>query len=101
MMNKDTLINTQTIKAFTPNKIKIGLESLPYHYANETMILLDEKFKRGDVSRRYTKRYIQKVKLNEAFNEEVFNALVEIGLKNKKTRSRFEMKKSMMKPLNK
>jgi hypothetical protein len=90
-MNKDNIILVEKNSGITPEAISEALESLPQNYIVQALKVLDNWKDKGIIEKTYTKRYISKVKLAEdgAFNEDIMNALVEVGVKNKETQEKF------------
>ena len=90
-MNKDNIIPEEKNSGITPEAISEALESLPQNYIVQALKVLDSWKDKGIIEKTYTKRYISKVKLGEdgAFNEDIMNALVEVGVKNKETQEKF------------
>lgn len=91
MMNKDNIIPLEKNNGITPEAISEALESLPQNYIVQTLEVLEKWKDSGVIKKSYTKRYISKVKLGEddAFNEDIMNALVVVGLKNKTIQEKF------------
>jgi hypothetical protein len=89
-MNKDTIILEKN-KVITQDTVKEALDNLPYNYVKQTSLILDKWKEHGMITKNYTDRYIIKVKKGEenAFNEDILNALVVVGLKNKETKEKF------------
>ncbi|MFV5696656.1 hypothetical protein ACM55G_14600 [Flavobacterium sp. LB3P122] len=90
-MNKDNIIPEEKNNGITPEAISEALDSLPQNYIVQTLIVLKKWEDSGIIKKSYTKRYISKVKLGEddAFNEDIMNALVEVGTKNKEIQEKF------------
>ena len=90
-MNKDNIIIVEKNSGITPEAISEALESLPQNYIVQALKVLNNWKDKGIIEKTYTKRYISKVKLAEdgAFNEDIMNALVEVGVKNKETQEKF------------
>jgi len=91
MSNKDNIIPEEKNKGITPYAISEALDSLPQNYIVQTLEVLEEWKGSGKIKRIYTKEYISKVKLAKdgAFNEDIMNALVEVGQKNKEIQEKF------------
>lgn len=89
-MNKDTIILEKN-RAITQDTVKEALDNLPYNYVKQTSLILSKWKEHGMITKNYTDRYIIKVKKGEenAFNEDILNALVVVGLKNKETKEKF------------
>jgi hypothetical protein len=102
MKNKDSIIPEEKNKGITPEAISEALDSLPQNYIGQTIEVLIEWKDSGRIKKIYTKRYISKVKLGEdgAFNEDIMNALVEVGLKNKQIKEKFGRKTKKASPSN-
>jgi hypothetical protein len=79
----------------TPNAIKEAFENLPHNFAVRAMAVLEKWKLDGKIEKTYSKVYILKVKKGEegAFNADIMNALVEVGLKNKEQKERFGITK--------
>ncbi|MBC5840783.1 hypothetical protein H8R23_05140 [Flavobacterium sp. F-380] len=94
MTNKDNTVPAENKKAFTPKLINEALESLPSNYVNQTLIILDKWKDSGLIENTFSRVYISRVKtgLNGAFNEDIMNALVEVGMNNKKVQEKFGRK---------
>lgn len=90
-MNKDNIIPEEKNSGITPEAISEALESLPQNYIVQALKVLGNWKDKGIIEKTYTKRYISKVKLGEdgAFNEDIMNALVAVGVKNKETQEKF------------
>lgn len=90
-MNKDnTLLKTKN-KVYTPTVAKEALRNLPFNYALLTYNRLKAWEGQGLIKKSFSKRYIIKVQKGEegAFNEDILNALVQIGVENIDLRNRF------------
>lgn len=90
-MNKDSIIPEEKNNVLTPDAISEALECLPSNYIVLTLKLLEKKKSSGLIERTYTKDYISKVKTGRdgAFNEDIMNALVEVGVKSKASKEMF------------
>jgi hypothetical protein len=62
-----------------------ALDSLPSNYVKQAQIVLEQWKESGIITKTYSKVYISRVKTADkgAFNEDIMNALVEVGTKNK------------------
>lgn len=89
-MNKSTQNNVIKNRAYPPKSIVKGLDNLPYNYVNKVLDVLSKKIEAGELFKTYTKRYVQKVKAGEAFNEDIIHALVEVGLENLKSQKKYQ-----------
>ena len=91
MMNKDNIIPVEKNNGITPEAISEALDNLPRNYIVQTLKVLDKWKESGAIKKSYTKRYISKVKLGEddAFNEDIMHALVEVGQKKKAIQEKF------------
>ncbi|MEO8532824.1 MAG: hypothetical protein ABI441_03705 [Flavobacterium sp.] len=96
MTNKDNIIIQEKNKVITPKKVKEALENLPFDYVKQTLLVMSQWQADGKISKTYTDRYIQKVRKSQAYNKEILEVLVEVGLTNKKTKDSFgfEQKKT-------
>lgn len=81
MAHKDTINDTEKNSVFTPENIVAALEALPKNYIGLVRDNLQEKVDAGTIKKNYSKNWIAKVRNQEEFNEEVLQALVEVGLK--------------------
>lgn len=101
-MNKDNIIPLEKNNGITPEAISEALENLPQNYIVQTLKVLEEWKNSGTIKRTFTKRYISKVKLEEdgAFNEDIMNALVVVGLKNKTIQEKFGRSTKKASPSN-
>jgi hypothetical protein len=64
-----------------------ALDSLPSNYVKQAQIVLEQWKESGIITKTYSKVYISRVKTaDKAFNEDIMNALVEVGTKNKKSK---------------
>jgi hypothetical protein len=83
----------------TPSDINDALENLPHNYVKQTLIVLEKWKDSGVIEKSFSKRYIIKVKKADeaAFNEDIMNALVEVGNKNKEVKERFGLTKKTSK----
>lgn len=90
-MNKDSIIPVEKNNVLTPEAISEAFEALPSNYIVLTLKLLEKQFSNGLIERTYTKDYISKVKTGRdgAFNEDIMNALVEVGMKSKESKEKF------------
>ena len=79
----------------TPEAVKEAFDNLPHNFAVQAKALLDRWQKEGTAEKTYSKVYILKVKKGEegAFNEDIMNALVAVGQKNKATKEKFGITK--------
>jgi hypothetical protein len=91
MINKDNTLSENTNNGITPDAISTALESLPHNFVVLTSKLLEEWKEQGKIEKNYSKVYISRVKTGDkgAFNEDIMNALVEVGMKNKKLQEKF------------
>lgn len=90
-MNKDSINPTKKNSVVTPEEAKAALQSLPFNY----VLLAFEKLKKwkneGKIKKSFSRRYIIKVQRQEdgAFNKDILDALVEIGIENLEIRNQF------------
>src|SRR4051812_11656856 len=91
-MNKDNNSLELKNRAITPDEALSALDSLPHDFVQQTKIKLE-----GQGKRVYSDSYISKVKNGDVFNEDIFDALVEVGNDNVAS----QQKKEMFKKLNK
>jgi len=91
MTNKDNILPEEKNKGITPEAISEALDSLPQNYIVQALEVLNKWKDIGVIKKTYTKEYISKVKLGKdgAFNEDIMNALVEVGKKNKEIQEKF------------
>jgi hypothetical protein len=91
MINKDNTKIEKENSGVTPNTVNEALGSLPSNYVVQAQILLDNWKDKGIIEKSYSKVYISRVKTGDrgAFNEDIMNALVEVGVKNKETQEKF------------
>jgi hypothetical protein len=91
MINKDNTFHENKNNGITPDAISTALGSLPHNFVVLTSKLLEKWKQQGKIEKTYSKVYISRVKTGDkgAFNEDIMNALVEVGLKNKKLQERF------------
>jgi hypothetical protein len=90
-MYKDNNLLEKTFRAITPESTEEALNNLPHNYIKLVIQLLTERKNAGEISKVYSKSYVTKVKqeLDGAFNEDVMNAIVAVGLANIEKRKRF------------
>jgi hypothetical protein len=69
-------------RVFTPKESKTALNNLPTKYVAPVMEILDGWSKNGLISKTYSQNYIVNVRngKNNAFNEDIMQALVLVGL---------------------
>jgi hypothetical protein len=91
MINKDSIIIEEKNKAITPRLAADAISNLPHNYVKLTLAVLEGWKKEGKIDKTYSNVYISKVKTGDkgAFNEDIMNALVEVGTKNKKSKEKF------------
>lgn len=93
MLNKSTTNEGIKNSVFTPKDVKKALDNLPYNYILKVQALLQEKVDAGKVEKNYSKQWIIDVKKGNAFNEDIMEALIKIGLENFENKKRFGFKK--------
>jgi len=79
MSNKNTTNEDTKISVFTPKVVKAAFDSLPYHFAKPAQEILKKKFDAGTIEKVYSTAWIAKVRNGMVFNEDILNALVEVG----------------------
>jgi hypothetical protein len=91
MINKDNTLSEKENNGITPEAVNEALNSLPSNYVKQALIVLEKWKDSGIITKTYSKVYISRVKTADkgAFNEDIMNALVEVGSKNKKTQETF------------
>ncbi len=91
MINKDNTKIEKENSVVTPNAVNEALDSLPSNYVIQAQLILDKWKDSGVIEKSYSKVYISRVKTGDkgAFNLEIMNALVEVGVKNKETQEKF------------
>jgi effector-binding domain-containing protein len=91
MINKDNTLRQNKNNGFTPEAISKALESLPHNFVVLASKLLEEWQAEGKIEKTYSKVYISRVKTGDkgAFNEDIMNALVEVGTKNKEIKEKY------------
>lgn len=85
-MNKDNNSSVIEKRVITPEMVFDAFNHLPQDYVKQTSELLKKRFKEGVIKKQYSDRYIISVRNNErgAFNKDIAEALVDVGLENKK-----------------
>lgn len=96
-MNKSNEKEETKNSVYTPKTVQEALENLPHNYVVKTQEIFSEKRDRG-VEISFSDRYIKKVKLGEAFNQEVMEALVKVGEENLSILRRFGFTKKKTTP---
>jgi predicted Zn-dependent protease len=91
MINKDSTIPEEKNNGITPDATIEALENLPYNYIKLTSALLEKWKDDGKIDQTYSEVYISRVKTASkgAFNEDIMNALVEVGEKHLASRKNF------------
>jgi predicted transposase YbfD/YdcC len=91
MINKDNTILEEKNKGITPDATIEALVNLPYNYVKLASALLDKWKAEGKIDQTYSNVYISRVKTGDkgAFNEDIMNALVEVGQKNLASKKSF------------
>jgi hypothetical protein len=81
----------------SPEAVNEALDSLPSNYVKQAQIVLEQWKESGIITKTYSKVYISRVKTADkgAFNEDIMNALVEVGTKNKEIKVRTYKKKPL------
>lgn len=94
MKHKDSNLKEMDTRVLTPETIEEALNNLPFNYIKQVIEVLTEQKKAGKIEKVYSVRYITMVKNGEAdaFNEEVMNAIVQVGMANVEKRKRFGSK---------
>lgn len=82
MVNKDTTFEQFKNSVITPNLIEQGLTHLPFNYIKQSQALMKEELEAERFPRVFSKQYIIEVRNRDAFNQDVLNCIVFIGLKN-------------------
>jgi hypothetical protein len=80
MINKQILLEKEN-NGITP-EVNEALDSLPSNYVKQAQIVLEQWKESGIITKTYSKVYL-KTTDKGAFNEDIMNALVEVGTKNK------------------
>jgi len=90
-MNKDNIIIQEKNNVITPEHTQEALDSLPHNYVVQALAVLEKWKDSGIIDKSYSSRYVIKVKKGEegAFNEDIMNALVAVGTKNKEVQEKF------------
>lgn len=90
-MNKDNINIEEKNNVITPEHTQEALDSLPHNYVVQALAVLDKWKDSGVIDKSYSSRYVIKVKKGDegAFNEDIMNALVEVGTKNKASKEKF------------
>lgn len=91
MINKDNTLSVNENNGITPEAVEEALNSLPSNYVKQALIVLEKWKDSGIITKTYSKVYISRVKTADkgAFNEDIMNALVEVGSKNKESQEKF------------
>lgn len=91
MINKDNTFLEKENNGITPDAVNEALDSLPSNYVKQTLIVLEKWKDSGIINKTYSKVYISRVKTADkgAFNEDIMNALVEVGTKNKEIKEKY------------
>lgn len=91
MINKDNTLSVKENNGITPEAVEDALNSLPSNYVKQALIVLEKWKDSGIITKTYSKVYISRVKTADkgAFNEDIMNALVEVGSKNKESQEKF------------
>jgi len=91
MINKDNTLSEKKNNVFTPEAVNEALDSLPSNYVKQALIVLEKWKDSGVIEKTYSKVYISRVKTGDkgAFNEDIMNALVEVGTKNKQIKEKY------------
>ena len=91
MINKDNTFLDKENNAITPEAVNEALDSLPSNYVKQALIVLEKWKDSGIINKTYSKVYISRVKTADkgAFNEDIMNALVVVGKKNKESQEKF------------
>jgi hypothetical protein len=91
MINKDNTLLEEKNKVVTPDPTHEALKYLPHNFVVLTSKVLFNWKEQGKIDKTYSKVYISRVKTGDkgAFNEDIMNALVEVGTKNKKLQEKF------------
>lgn len=84
-------------RVFTPKEVKQALHNLPTKYVGPVQDILEVWEKEGLIAKTYSQNYICNVRNEKegAFNKEIMQALVFVGLEN------IEIKKQFGKPIKK
>ena len=90
-MNKDNIITPKKNNVYTPELVEEALAHLPFNYVLLAFEILKQWKDQGLIKKSFSKRYIIKVANAEqdAFNEDILNALVKVGLENLQVKKRF------------
>lgn len=91
MINKDNTLSEKENNGITPEAVNEALNSLPSNYVKQALIVLEKWKDSGIITKTYSKVYISRVKTADkgAFNEDIMNALVEVGSKNIEAQEKF------------
>ncbi len=93
MVNKSTTKEEIKNSVFTPKDVEEAFASLPHNYIVKTQELLQEKVDKELIPKNFSKQYIIKARNREIFQEDILNALVQVGLDNKKSMESFGFEK--------
>lgn len=95
MINKDTTFGTFQNSVITPEVVHEGVSNLPRDYVKQTIELMEKSVDENIFPKVFSKQYIIDVRKNQAFNKDVLNAIVFIGLKNKLLMESYGRKKKL------
>jgi len=79
MSNKSNINNDTNKSVLTPKVIKNAFDNLPYHFAKPAQEILKQKHAAGEIQKVYSTAWIANVRNGKVFNEDILNALVEVG----------------------
>lgn len=94
MINKDTTFGTFQNSVITPELVEEGINNLPRDYVKQTIELMEQSVVANIFPKVYSKQYIIDVRKSQAFNKDVLNVIVFVGLKNKLLMESYGRKKS-------
>lgn len=100
MVNKGTTFEQFKNSVITPKKVDLALENLPSNYIVQLQKVFEEQIASGHFSKKYSKQYIIEVKNRTAFNQDIMNVLVFIGLKNLDLEASYGIKKKKVPSTN-
>lgn len=91
MINKDNTLEDKKNNGITPETVIAALDSLPSNYVKQTSMVLQKWKASGKIEKNYSEVYISRVRTGNkgAFNEDIMNALVEVGTKNKEIKEKY------------
>lgn len=96
MLNKYTTKVEKKNNVYTPEDMEKAFNNLPFNYIVKVQKILEKQVESGMLQKSYSKQYIIDVRKQNAFNEDILNCLIEVGLEhyNKKAQFGFVNKKT-------